>query len=334
MKTLIIAEAGVNHNGDLDIAKNLIVEAANAGADLVKFQSFVASDFISKLAPKADYQKQSTDEGESQFEMVQKLELSKKNHLTLIDECKRCGIGFFSTAFDNGSFDLLVDLGLHDLVKIPSGEITNLPYIQYVTRFQPRVLLSTGMATLGDIEAAIRVIEESGTERSKITVMHCTTEYPTPMEDVNLSAMQNIGSAFGVDIGYSDHTAGIEVAIAAVALGARVIEKHFTLDRELPGPDHRASLEPSELRSMVSGIRNIEKAMGDGIKRPSPSELKNIPVARKSLVASQVIKVGDEFNDLNIMAKRPGIGVSPMRWNEVIGRKSTKDYRPDELIEL
>lgn len=334
MRTLIIAEAGVNHNGDVELAKKLIAEAANAGADLVKFQSFVADKFISKLAPKAEYQKQATDATESQLEMVRKLELSKDDHLTLLEECKRCGIGFFSTAFDKDSFDLLSELGVCDLVKIPSGEITNLPYIRHITRFHPQILLSTGMANLGDIEAAIKAIEDLGTERSKITVMHCTTEYPTPMEEVNLNAMQNIGSAFGVNIGYSDHTAGIEIAMAAVALGAQVIEKHFTIDRNLPGPDHRASLEPAELRSMVTGIRNIEKALGDGIKRPTVSELKNIPIARKSLVALQHIKVGDEFSELNVTAKRPGLGISPMRWDEVIGRASTREYLPDELIEL
>ena len=333
MKTLIIAEAGVNHNGDIALAKKLIAAAADAGADLVKFQTFIARNLVSKSAPKAEYQKNVTDPEESQQEMVRKLELSKENHLELIDECKRKGIGFFSTAFDLESVDLLEEFGFK-LVKVPSGELTNLPYLRYLTRTGKPVLLSTGMANLGEIEAAINVIEQAGTPRAKITVLHCTTEYPTPMEDVNLRAMVNIGNALGVKVGYSDHTSGIEIPIAAVALGATVIEKHFTLDRNLPGPDHRASLEPDELKAMVAGIRNIERALGDGIKRPSPSELKNKPIARKSLVAATDIKAGELFSVENLATKRPGTGVSPMLWDEVIGRSAPRDFNEDELIEL
>lgn len=333
MKTLIIAEAGVNHNGDMALAKKLIAAAAEAGADLVKFQTFIASKIISKSAPKAEYQKGTTDPGESQQEMVRKLELSKENHFELIDECSRKGIGFFSTAFDLDSIDLLEEFD-SEYVKVPSGELTNLPYLRYLTRNIKPVLLSTGMANLGEIEAAIDAIERGGTPREKITVLHCTTEYPTPMEDVNLRAMVNIGNALGVKVGYSDHTPGIEIPIAAVALGATVIEKHFTLDRGMSGPDHRASLEPDELKAMVAGIRNIERAMGDGIKRPSPSELKNKPIARKSLVAARNIKAGELFSYDNLTAKRPGTGISPMKWDEVVGRSSPRDFSEDELIEL
>ena len=334
MKTLIIAEAGVNHNGDIILARKLIAAAADAGADLVKFQTFIAKNVISRSAPKADYQKSSTDPLESQQDMVRKLELTRADHVELIAECKTQGIGFFSTAFDKDSIDLLEEFECNELVKIPSGELTNLPYLRYLTRHGKPVLLSTGMANLGEIEAAINVIEQAGTPRGTITVLHCTTEYPTPMEDVNLRAMVNIGQAFGVKVGYSDHTQGIEVPIAAVALGATVIEKHFTLDRNLPGPDHRASLEPDELKAMVQGIRNIEKALGDGIKRPSPSELKNKPIARKSLVAVQPIKAGEYFTESNLIAKRPGTGISPMQWDDVIGRKASRDFSEDELIDL
>lgn len=334
MKTLIIAEAGVNHNGDMALARELVAVAADAGADLVKFQTFIAKNIVSKSAPKADYQKGTTDPEESQHEMIRKLELTRENHLELINECRRHGIGFFSTAFDKDSIDVLEDLGALSFVKIPSGELTNLPYLRYLTRSGKPVLLSTGMATLGEIESAIEAIEKAGTPREKITVLHCTTEYPTPMDEVNLNAMVNIGRAFGVSVGYSDHTQGIEVPIAAVALGATVIEKHFTLDCSLPGPDHRASLEPDELKAMVSGIRNIEKAMGDGVKRPGPSELKNKPIARKSLVAACSIKAGEPFTEENLLAKRPGTGLSPMLWDEVMGRLAPRDFCEDELIEL
>lgn len=333
MRTLIIAEVGVNHNGDLALAKKLVAGAAAAGADLVKFQSFITAKSISLQAPKAQYQKGSTDPSESQFEMVRKLELSKADHDALIAECCRHGIGFFSTSFDTESFDMLIKLGL-DRVKIPSGEITNLPFLRHVARYDKPVILSTGMATLGEIEAALEILEQAGTSRERITVLHCTTEYPTPMVDVNLRAMLAIRDAFSVAVGYSDHTPGIEVAIAAVALGATVIEKHFTLDRNLPGPDHKASLEPAELKAMVAAIRNIEQALGDGIKRPSPSEAKNKPIARKSLVAACAIRAGEVFSEANLAVKRPGTGLSPMRWDEVLGRKAPRDFEPDELIKL
>lgn len=334
MRTLIIAEAGVNHNGDIGLAKKLIAAAAAAGADLVKFQTFSAKNLVSSSAPKAEYQKKTTESSESQLEMIQKLELSREDHAVLIQECSAHGIGFFSTAFDFQSFDLLMELGCLKQVKIPSGELTNLPLLRYMSRFGKPLLLSTGMANLGEIEAAIEAVEAAGTPRHLITVLHCTTEYPTPMEDVNLRAMVAMKKAFGVSTGYSDHTAGIEIPLAAVALGATVIEKHFTLDRNLPGPDHKASLEPQELKAMVEGIRNVERALGDGVKRPSPSELKNKPIARKSLVAIRPIRAGEAFNAENIAAKRPGTGLSPMRWDEVIGRTATKDFAVDELITL
>lgn len=334
MRTLIIAEAGVNHNGDLGLAKKLIAAAAEAGADLVKFQTFTAKNLVSASAPKAEYQKKTTESNESQLEMIQKLELSREDHTVLIEACRFNGIGFFSTAFDFQSFDLLMELGCLEQIKIPSGELTNLPLLRYMSRFGKPLMLSTGMANLGEIEAAIEAVEAAGTPRSLITVLHCTTEYPTPMEDVNLRAMVAMKSAFGVNTGYSDHTQGIEVAIAAVALGATIIEKHFTLDRNLPGPDHKASLEPHELKAMVEGIRNVERALGDGVKRPSPSELKNKPIARKSLVATKPISAGEAFSAENIGAKRPGTGLSPMRWDEVLGRIAIKDFAVDDLIEL
>ncbi len=333
LKTLIIAEAGVNHNGDLRLARRLIDVAAEAGADLVKFQTFRADQLVTTHARKADYQTQTTDAGESQHGMIRRLELTRDMHEALIDHCKSRGIQFFSTGFDPESVDLLAELGL-DRFKIPSGEITNLPYLRHVGRYGKPVILSTGMATLGEIEAALDVLEQSGTSRECVTVLHCNTEYPTPMADVNLRAMQSIHAAFGVAVGYSDHTPGIEVAIAAVAMGASVIEKHFTLDRNLSGPDHKASLEPEELKAMIAAIRNIEAALGDGIKRPSASETKNRPIARKSLVAACAIRAGERFSATNLAIKRPGAGLSPMRWDEVLGRKAPRDFAPDELIEL
>lgn len=333
MKTIIIAEAGVNHNGDLEKAKQLVKAAKEAGADLVKFQTFKAESLVTKFANKAEYQQKTTGTAESQHDMVKKLELSEKDHLVLIEECRRNNIEFFSTAFDKDSFDLLLKLGINQ-IKVPSGELTNLPLLRHMSQFGMPLMLSTGMATLGEIEAALNVIERAGTPRSKITVLHCTTEYPAPMEDVNLRAMVNLGTTFGVEVGYSDHTPGIEVPIAAVALGARVIEKHFTLDRNLPGPDHKASLEPHELKAMIDAIRNIEKAMGDGIKRPTPSELKNKPIARKSIVATQPINTGEAFTTRNLGVKRPGTGISPMLWDEVIGKPAKRSFAIDELIEL
>ncbi len=333
MKTLIIAEAGINHNGDMTIAKQLIVAAKSAGADIVKFQTFKTDNLVTKSADKADYQKVTTGTYENQYEMIRKLEMSRADHEILINECHRQGIRFFSTAFDVESFDLLVSLGI-DQVKIPSGELTNLPLLRYMTRLGLPVMLSTGMATLGEIEAAIDMIVQAGTPRNLITVLHCTTEYPAPMMDVNLRAMVSMRAALGVEMGYSDHTSGIEIPIAAVALGARVIEKHFTLDRTLPGPDHQASLEPHELKAMVDSIRNVEVSLGDGVKRPSLSELKNRPIARKSLVAIRDIRAGDRFSADNVGTKRPGTGISPMRWDEVMGRQAPRNFNVDELIEL
>ena len=333
LKTLIIAEAGVNHNGDINLARELIDVAAEAGADFVKFQTFTADAISTTHAKKADYQNDTTDVDESQYDMIKRLELTRDMHEVLIQHCNSRGIQFFSTGFDIESIDLLMSLG-QDCIKIPSGEITNLPYLRHIGGLGKTVIFSTGMATLGEIEAAIEVLEQAGTLRSKITVLHCTTEYPTPMAEVNLSAMQNIHSAFGVSVGYSDHTSGIEVAIAAVALGALVIEKHFTLDRNLPGPDHKASLEPKELKAMVAAIRNIEVALGDGLKRITPSETKNKPIVRKSLVAMQDIIKGEVFTEKNLTTKRPGTGISPMRWDEVIGRKAHRNFSEDELIDL
>ena len=332
-RTLIIAEAGVNHNGDLGLAKQLIDVAAEAGADLVKFQTFNADRLATRSAKKAEYQTQTTDSKESQHEMLRRLELTEEMHNELIAHCIVRNIKFFSTGFDIESVDLLVSLG-QDHFKIPSGEITNLPYLRHIGRLGKAVILSTGMATMGEIEAGIGMLEQAGTLRDSITILHCTTEYPTPMNEVNLRAMQSIHTAFGVAVGYSDHTLGIEVAIAAVAMGASVIEKHFTLDRNLPGPDHKASLEPKELKAMVAAIRNIEVALGDGIKRLTPSEARNKPVARKSLVASQAIKAGEVFSAQNITTKRPGTGISPMLWDEIMGRAAPRDFVADELIEL
>ena len=331
--TLIIAEAGVNHNGRIETAGQLIEIAAEAGADLVKFQTFSADRLVTGSASKADYQLETTSTSESQHEMIRKLELSREMHEELIAHCKKCGVGFFSTGFDPQSVDLLAELGL-DRFKIPSGEITNLPYLRHIGQYGKPVILSTGMARLGEIEAALEVLEASGTPREQVTVLHCNTEYPTPMADVNLKAMLAIRDALGVQVGYSDHTLGIEVPIAAVAMGATVIEKHFTLDRNLPGPDHRASLEPDELKAMVQAIRNIELALsGDGLKRPSPSESKNLEIVRKSLVALVPIKAGEPFTEANLGVKRPGSGISPMRWDEFMGRPANRDYQADELIE-
>lgn len=332
-KTIIIAEAGVNHNGDINLAKQLIEVASKSGADYVKFQTFKTELVISKDAKKADYQKENTDNKESQFEMAKKLELDKETHIELIKHCKMNGIKFLSTPFDLESIDLLFDLGVK-LYKIPSGEITNYPYLRKVAQKQLSIIMSTGMANLSEIEQALDILLDNGLKRNKITILHCNTEYPTPICDVNLKAMLTIKDAFKVNIGYSDHTLGIEVSIAAVALGATVIEKHFTLDRNMEGPDHKASLEPKELKEMVKCIRNIEIAMGNGIKKPSVSEKKNIPVARKSIVASRKILKGKVLSEENITAKRPGTGISPMRWNEILGRTAIKEFKPDDLIEI
>ena len=321
----------MNHNGDLGMAKRLVEVAAEAGADLVKFQTFAADRIATPTAEKADYQRRASAGHESQYEMLRRLELTTGMHEELKAHCARCKIGFFSTAFDLESVDLLVALGL-DRFKIPSGEITNLPYLRHIGRLGRPVIVSTGMATMLEIEAAIGALEQAGTPRTQMTVMHCTTEYPAPLAEVNLRAMQSIGRTFGVAIGYSDHTKGIEVAVAAVALGATMIEKHFTLDRTLPGPDHNASLEPAELKALVSAIRNIELALGDGEKRVGSSEAQNLNIARKSIVARRAIKAGERLTPANLDVKRPAGGISPMLWDEVVGTAAIRDFAPDELI--
>ena len=333
-KTLIIAEAGVNHNGDIAKAKALIDKGAEAGVDYVKFQTFKAANLVTKQAKRAAYQDKNTQNNDSQYEMLKKLELSQAVHQELIDYCAQKGVQFLSTGFDVESLEFLAQLGI-TIAKVPSGEITNLPYLRKVAVLFPEVILSTGMATIIEIKDAVKVLTDNGVNKDKITVLHCNTEYPTPMEDVNLRAMIHIQQEVGVAIGYSDHTLGIEVPIAAVALGATIIEKHFTLDKTLPGPDHKASLEPDELKAMVSAIRNIEKAVGgSGLKEVSASETKNKPIARKSIVASKSIKRGDFFTEENIAVKRPGIGISPMQWDDVIGKTAKKDFEEDDLIEL
>lgn len=334
-RTIIIAEAGVNHNGSLENAYKLVDVAAQAGVNYVKFQTFKADKLVSSGAKKADYQIQNTNNSdESQLQMLKKLELSKSNHEALIDYCKKQGVNFFSTAFDLESLEYLSEIGL-DMVKIPSGEITNLPYLRKAALLFKKVILSTGMSTLEEIKDALNVFLVAGISESDITILHCNTEYPTPMEDVNLKAMLHIKREFGTEIGYSDHTLGIEVPIAAVALGATLIEKHFTLDRKMEGPDHKASLEPDELIEMVTAIRNIELAVsGSGLKEPSESEKKNIVIARKSIVAKTDIKKGTIFSEHNITVKRPGGGISPMLWDKVLGATSVKDFVVDELIEL
>jgi N,N'-diacetyllegionaminate synthase len=330
-EVFIIAEAGVNHNGSIELAKKLIDVASESGADAVKFQTFKAEKLVSKNAQKADYQKETTDKTESQFDMIKKLELDLETHKELISYCKTQNIMFLSTPFDHDSIELLKTLGL-EIFKIPSGEITNLPYLRHIGKLGKKVILSTGMADIGEIEDTLDILISSGTKKENITVLHANTMYPTPMEDVNLKAMVTIGNTFDIAFGYSDHTLGIEVDIAAVAMGASVIEKHFTLDKNMDGPDHKASLEPDELKAMVKAIRNIELALGSSIKQPSKSEIPNMQVARKSIVAKTEIKKGDKLSEENIIIKRPGNGISPMRWDEIVGRISTKDYKEDELI--
>ncbi|HFU76630.1 MAG TPA: N-acetylneuraminate synthase [Arcobacter sp.] len=330
-KVFIIAEAGVNHNGSLKLAKKLINVASEAGADAVKFQTFKTENLVSKNAQKADYQKETTNQNESQFEMIKKLELDVKSHHTLISYAKEKNIMFLSTPFELDSIKLLHTLGL-EIFKIASGELTNLPYLREIGKLNKKIILSTGMGTMDEIKSALDILITAGTKKENITVLHANTEYPTPMEDVNLNAMISIKNEFDIEVGYSDHTLGIEVDIAAVAMGASVIEKHFTLDCSMEGPDHKASLEPDELKAMVKSIRNIEMALGDGIKEPSPSEKKNIIVARKSIVASCDIKKGEILNKNNITTKRPADGISPMRWDEIIGSVAVKDYKKDEPI--
>ena len=332
-KTLIIAEAGVNHNGDLAIAKRLIEAAANASADYVKFQTFTANDLVTQSANRADYQIKNTNVDETHFEMIHRLELSREHHKILINYANHCGIKFLSSAFDIKGLEFLDSLGV-DLIKIPSGEITNYPYLKAVASYRKKIILSTGMSTIGDVENAISVLIKFGSCRDDITILHCTTEYPAPIDEVNLLVMNTLKSAFQINVGYSDHTMGIVVPISAVALGACVIEKHFTLDRNMSGPDHLASLEPDELKEMVSSIRLVELALGNGIKAVTKSELKNITVARKSLVASCRIEKGDFFTIENITVKRPGNGISPMRYEDVIGKIATKNFDLNDMIEL
>ncbi len=332
--TIIIAEAGVNHNGSIELAKQLVDKAVEAGVDYIKFQTFKAANLVTRSAQQADYQMRNIGSRDnSQYQMLKKLELSQKEHLELIGYCQQRGIHFFSTAFDSDSVEFLDSLHL-GLWKIPSGEITNYPYIKQIAQKQGDVILSTGMSTAEDIQNAVDVLLRWGKTKDQITILHCNTEYPTPFEDVNLRAMQTIKERFGTQVGYSDHTRGIEVPIAAVALGATVIEKHFTLDRNMPGPDHKASLEPDELKAMVSAIRNIEKALGSSEKKVTDSERKNIAIARKSIVAATNIKKGEIFTEENITVKRPGTGISPMRWEEVLGTTAVRDFQEDELIEI
>ena len=331
-QVFIIAEAGVNHNGSIELAKKLIDTAVESGADAVKFQTFKASNLVSKDAKKANYQIQNMDDNDnSQYNMLKKLELDVDTHKELIKYCQEKNIIFLSTPFDNDSIELLDELGL-EIFKIPSGEITNLPYLRQIGALRKKVILSTGMANMSEIEDALDILTKAGTKKENITILHANTMYPTPYKDVNLKAMVTIGDTFEVFYGYSDHTLGIEIPTAAVALGASVIEKHFTLDKTMQGPDHKASLEPSELKAMVKAIRNIEIALGDGIKKPTPSEIPNIIVARKSIVAKKDIKKGELFTINNLTTKRPANGISPMLWDDLIGRIASKDYKEDELI--
>lgn len=330
MNVLVIAEIGVNHDGIMERALQLIDVAADAGADVVKFQTFRAKLLAAPSAPKAQYQE--TVPGQNQLDLLHSLQLSDEDHRELLRHCASRGVEFLSTGFDEASVDFLVSLDIKR-IKVPSGEITNLPLLRHIGRKGLPVLLSTGMANLGEIEGAIDALETSGTLRENITVLHCTTEYPAPLDEVNLKAMKSLSQALSVAVGYSDHTLGSEVAIAATALGAAVIEKHITLDRTLPGPDHSASMEPDDFAQMVKSIRAVEEAMGDGIKRPGKRESLNIPLVRKSLVASQPIEKGEVFSGENITAKRPGTGVSPMMWDEFMGRVAQRNYAADELIE-
>lgn len=330
-KVFIIAEAGVNHNGDMETAKRLVDVAALVGADAVKFQTFKAENLVCKNAQKAEYQLETTDEKESQFDMLKKLELTPEMHEQLMVYCRQKGIMFLSTPFDMESLRYLVERDM-EIIKIPSGEITNYPFLRAVGKTKKKVVISSGMSTMEEVKAAVKILKDNGSK--EITVLHCNTEYPTPYADVNLMAMLTLKKELEVEIGYSDHTQGIEVPIAAAALGATVIEKHFTLDRNMDGPDHKASLEPDELQSMVRAIRNIEAALGNGKKLPSESEKRNISVVRKSIVAKCDIVEGEAFTEDNLTTKRPGTGVSPMLWTQVIGQKAKRDFSADELIEI
>ena len=331
MSVFIIAEAGVNHNGSIDLAKKLIDVASLAGADAVKFQTFKAKNLATKNLEKANYQKNTTSQKETQFKMLEKLELNFDMHLELINHCKNKNIIFLSSPFDHESIQMLIDLDL-EIIKIPSGEITNLPYLRKIGKLNKKIILSTGMSNMNEVKNALEILINSGTNRNNITVLHANTEYPTPIEDVNLNAMVKIGKELDITFGYSDHTLGIEVDIAAVAMGASCIEKHFTLDCKMEGPDHKASLEPHQLKEMIKAIRNIELAFGDGIKRPSKSELQNIEIVRKSIVAKTKIKKDEVLSENNITVKRPGGGISPMKWDDLLGSKASKDYNEDELI--
>jgi N,N'-diacetyllegionaminate synthase len=330
MAVKIIAEAGVNHNGDFGLAKKMVEAAHEAGADIIKFQTFVPENLVSKYAQKAEYQKETTDAAESQLAMIKRLTLADKEFAKLKEYCGKIGIGFLSTPFDLASIEFLNELGC-DLWKIPSGEVTNLPYLEKIAETHKPVIMSTGMCTTEEIHAAVDVLNAGGA--GEITLLHCTTEYPAPFEDVNLNAMDALRKEFGLKVGYSDHTKGICVPLAAVAKGAVIIEKHFTLDRNLEGPDHKASLEPKELKEMVENIRRVESALGTGIKEPAPSEIKNMAIARKSIVAKTKIKKGEIYTTENITTKRPGSGISPMRWHEILGSRANRDYEEDELIE-
>lgn len=332
-RVIIIAEAGVNHNGDYQRAVDMVYAAKEAGADYVKFQTAVPELVISSVAPKAEYQKETTGGNESQLEMCRKIHLKLEDYLPLSELCHEVGIGFMSTPFDLVSIDCLAPLGM-DFWKIPSGEITNLPYLRKIAAKGGKVILSTGMSELPEIEAAMNVMEAGGIPRADISLLHCNTQYPTPMRDVNLRAMEQLRSLHPGMVGYSDHTTGIEVPVAAVAMGAEIIEKHFTLDKSLPGPDHRASLDTAELRAMVNAIRNIELAIGDGEKHVSDSERPNIEIARKSIIAARDIKAGEILTEENLTVKRPGNGISPMRWDEVVGSRAIRDFKADHLIEL
>lgn len=330
MRTLIIAEAGVNHNGSLELAKKLALTAKNCGADIVKFQTAKLDSLVSKHAHMADYQKENIGMEMSQRDMLKKLLLTYDEFAELAAYCREIDVCFLSTPFDLESVDFLEELGCN-MWKIPSGEITNFPYLRKIAKTRKKILLSTGMSTLDEVRDAINLLEANGA--GDITVLHCTTQYPTPFEEVNMNAMLTLHSEFGKTVGYSDHTVGIEIPIMAVAMGAAVIEKHFTLDRNMHGPDHKASLEPDELEAMVKAIRNIEKAMGDGIKAPSESEKANMAVVRKSIIATCDIRAGEVFTEENLTTKRPGTGISPMRWNEIVGTRATRDFQEDELIE-
>lgn len=327
----VIAEAGVNHNGSIALARQMILEAKKAGADAIKFQTFITENLVTKDAPKAQYQKGATDQAETQYDMLKKLELSLEDYHELKALCESVHIDFLSTPFDLESIEILEKLGI-GYYKLPSGEITNYPYLVRIAETHKPVILSTGMCTVEEVGEAVQVLRENGTE--EIILLHCNTQYPTPVQDVNLRAMQTLRDRFHVGVGYSDHTLGIEIPVAAVALGAEVIEKHFTLDRDMEGPDHRASLEPEELKEMICAIRNVEKALGNGVKVPSLSEAPNIAVARKSIVALKKIKKGERFTEENLTTKRPGKGISPMCWQDILGKEAARDFEEDEMIEL